>query len=412
MRHMIESSKRNELTKGINCFRNKLGGTKKEVKVMKIIKAILITFLVLTFASGVAMAKVTGRCDNCHTMHNSQNGNAMVFSGQTGPIQLLVRGNCLGCHGDTSSANTIKQIGNSYVPVVYNGNEPTGSTTDTRPLAGGNFYWVANIGDAKGHNVYGVTDSEDGTLGNTPPGYNSNYDPSSKDFNTSYRLTCAGSNGCHGNRDIDTGLGEDYWELCFAAIKGAHHDDDGHTYGEYGVVNDGSTVGKSYRFLYHVVGGEDGDWQQTVNATDHNEYKGQTFATRTSLSWDDVDTISELCAECHGNFHMSGDSGIGSEDPWLRHPTDVVLYDSNYCCDEYTAYTTYNPLAPVARQTIPSSPSETVTPNSDIVACISCHRAHGSPYDDILRWDYNSCVAGSDNTNCGCFICHTKKDSG
>ena len=48
-----------------------------------------------------------------------------------------------------------------------------------------------------------------------------------------------------------------------------------------------------------------------------------------------------------------------------------------------------------------------------IVTCISCHRAHGTPYADLLRWDYsNNCNAGSDNADCGCFQCHTTKDAG
>ena len=44
-----------------------------------------------------------------------------------------------------------------------------------------------------------------------------------------------------------------------------------------------------------------------------------------------------------------------------------------------------------------------------IVLCISCHRAHATPYADILRWDYSSCTAGNQNDDCGCFACHTSK---
>jgi hypothetical protein len=47
-----------------------------------------------------------------------------------------------------------------------------------------------------------------------------------------------------------------------------------------------------------------------------------------------------------------------------------------------------------------------------IVTCISCHRAHGSEYADLLRWDYTAGTsAGSGtNLNSGCFVCHTTKD--
>ncbi|RKY69312.1 MAG: hypothetical protein DRP97_05425, partial [Candidatus Latescibacterota bacterium] len=75
----------------------------------------------------------------------------------------------------------------------------------------------------------------------------------------------------------------------------------------------------------------------------------------------------------------------------------------------------YNPIAPVGRQNIDSisSPSSTVTVGSSgvMVMCLSCHRAHGSPYPDMLRWNYlNTCEAGQSNANCGCFICHTSKN--
>ncbi|WP_156469437.1 hypothetical protein [Candidatus Desulfofervidus auxilii] len=57
------------------------------------------------------MAKVTGVCSNCHTMHNSQDGQPVVkFGGwdpsngqQTGsisdePQEYLLISNCIGCH--------------------------------------------------------------------------------------------------------------------------------------------------------------------------------------------------------------------------------------------------------------------------------------------------------------------------
>ncbi|MCK4488054.1 MAG: hypothetical protein KAU38_15015, partial [Desulfobacterales bacterium] len=43
-----------------------------------------------------------------------------------------------------------------------------------------------------------------------------------------------------------------------------------------------------------------------------------------------------------------------------------------------------------------------------IVMCLSCHRAHGTPNNDLLRWAYTM-DAGSGTDNGGCFICHTTK---
>ena len=91
-----------------------------------------------------------------------------------------------------------------------------------------------------------------------------------------------------------------------------------------------------------------------------------------------------------------------------RHPSDVLIPDSG----EYADYSEYNALAPVAKEEIDDGMknSSVVTPGTDIVTCISCHRPHGSPYPDMLRWDYASCQAGAANSECGCFICHTAKD--
>jgi hypothetical protein len=50
----------------------------------------------------------------------------------------------------------------------------------------------------------------------------------------------------------------------------------------------------------------------------------------------------------------------------------------------------YSPLLPIARKIITSytAPSETVQyNNNDTLMCLTCHRAHASPYNNMLRWD-------------------------
>lgn len=100
-----------------------------------------------------------------------------------------------------------------------------------------------------------------------------------------------------------------------------------------------------------------------------------------------------------------------SSKAWIRHPSDSRLPDAG----EYNAYVTYDPEVPVARPDLSSysgpnnSNRSKVTPDEDLVMCLSCHRPHGSPYPDILRWDYEEMRVGSDNTN-GCFVCHTQKN--
>jgi len=364
-----------------------------------------------------ALGKVHGVCSNCHTMHNSENG-GNVHTG--GPLGNLLKTDCVGCHSSTA-ADTIKVIGavggSSRVPIVYNTVEPTYPTASTasgsdNTLAGGNFYWVEHVGDQYGHNVISHADS----ILTEAPGR---------------KQGCA--NSCHYNLYT--------WSAPWAGTTGggctschtpAHHK---------GGTNTAITDAEDgwYRFLakkhsnnsddHSIKGFEDSDWQQTVSSTDHNEY------------WDEFDGssgvygISRFCAACHGLFHSTlygqwsenggfkpGPGGGWYTAPWFRHPAGIYLPDTG----ETSKYNTdgsgpdgvtgpYNPIAPVSRQNIDSitSPSQLVVVGSsgDMISCVSCHRAHGSPYPDMLRWDYlNTCEAKQPNASCGCLICHTAKD--
>ena len=93
---------------------------------------------------------------------------------------------------------------------------------------------------------------------------------------------------------------------------------------------------------------------------------------------------------------------MGSSTLWIRHPTDIALPTSG----EYGVYdptTAYNVQTPVAWLN-PSSPAR----SDAVVMCLSCHKAHGSPYPDMLRWDYTTSIAGGGASG-GCLNCHTGK---
>ena len=365
-------------------------------------------------------AQVTGQCADCHTMHNSQDGVGMAMewdstyenlSTSSTPFpKLLIRSGCLGCHAGTynSSGDQLESCAK-----VLASSEPAYSLTTPVTSAGGNFWWVKTF-DATGHNVAGIA-GVDGALSYQPPGFDVNYDDAGHGgarnagvATWSTQLTCAGTNGCHG-----TAAATDD----FTAISGAHHGVD--------ATIDGLTCTTSYRFLNGIIGIEDGDWEYTIADGDHNQYHGEDRGDTSTQS--DTRTISYLCCECHGQFHAA-DDGTGAS-PWLRHPTDfdmgIVAADTD---KEYQFYNTgagggaaapYSTTAPVATdQTSITGVKSTVFVVADdaIVTCISCHRAHGSPYDDLLRWQYNEGEAGDIEAasgtagNVGCFICHTTKD--
>ena len=295
-----------------------------------------------------------------------------------GGYPSLTRGSCVGCHTGV--------VDGGPTPFVNSSSEPT------QILAGGNFYWVAQGNDAKGHNVLGIANT-DGDLIQAPGNPNHcadscHYSLATTDYNA------PGCQGCH--------------------LEPKHHAPQ---------QADGTPAKEAngyFRFLaghmsgsgHGVEGIEDSDWQYTVSATDHNEYRGhEEYLTFSAGFYNLNNTMTAYCCGCHGNFHIQRDGDTASAN-WIRHPSDAVIPNSG----EYASYTDYDPIAPVARPDLSgySGPSETVNLGTDLVMCLSCHRAHGSPYDDMLRWNYDpGTVAGgggvSDGT--GCFVCHTEKDN-
>jgi hypothetical protein len=342
---------------------------------LKIIFLFIFFFLLCLPNSYASIA--SDDCEACHALYPG-----MMEEGPAGRQKFVLQNTlCINCHS-SAGRDTIKILGGVRVPVVNNTVKPV------NPLAGGNFYYVGKgFGDRYGHNVDGLA-SPDAKFGNTPPGYDVGTDLSIVGYTDTQPLTCAGSNGCHGNRNVKNP---------FEAIRGAHHADDSPV--------DGSTVAKSYRFLKNtdkvkgVLGLEDQDWGQDSSPKKHNEYSP---------------TMDNFCAECHGSFYRR--DKIGKMSPWFRHPAGVVLPKN----DEYGNYNPdvppppdmpgariYSLDAPVAREVVPASPSEIVKPGTDMVFCLSCHVAHASQNESMLRWDYDAIVSGE--TGGGCLICHTEK---
>ena len=314
----------------------------------------------LTLAAAPVRAAVTGPCVDCHTMHNSQDGAAMGSASD--PEGHLTKDGCIGCH-------TSGGVGGA--PVIdgsYNVDSCAGGTFNESDLAG----------DAGVHNVDIVlsTLGEDNTFTDAIPGLTGgmNSGLGSSDPND---LTCAGLNGCHGDA---TGADND------AGIAGFHH---------------GGKEG--YRYLQvastqaAILGSGADDWEATISSSatgeggEHNIYSSSTTAG-----------INVLCANCHANFHSTSNTQDSGGNNWIRHPTD------NDIPATWTPTVNYreNPFAFADISSL--DPAGTYDATSAQVACISCHRAHGTPYDDILRWDYSAQEAGSGLTK-GCLGCHNKQ---
>jgi hypothetical protein len=321
------------------------------MKIRPMFISIIILISTVFLLSGTVAAVVRGDCDVCH----------VLFPGV--PQYELPYTLCIECHSN-ADPNTVKIFGRCKVPVVYNSVRPN------RLLAGGNFYYISiGSGERKGHNVDGVS-FPDSKFNRTPPGYEKTYDPSTIGYSDTKTLKCSGSNGCHGDRNIEDPV---------KAIMGTHHAVDQPV--------DGTTTARSYRYLKNtgkvkgVTGFEDEEWNRSNTPQKHNEYTA---------------SIDLLCESCHGGFHREEKTG-----PWFRHPIGVFL-PKGY---EYSEYSTD---APIGRVSNPQLSSSDIIPGSDVVICLSCHMAHASPYESMLRWNYDAIVTGEEGKE-GCLICHTGK---
>ena len=338
---------------------------------MKYVRCTMLALMVLTLScmviavtGNIARASVGGQCSDCHTMHYSQGATTPSGAGPDGPYETLLLDDCIGCH----TAPTADPLDNTYNTPFVNGSGLNQTANDC--LAGGYFTSGGDSHDDASHTLTSTA---------SPAGYTSTW------YNgTSAGFSCAGATGCHGDQQTS---GND-----MLAIKGGHHD-----------------TSKAYRMLY--VGGTNttGGTTQPVDGNGAADYEEALIDTATintnasllahnvySAGSGDV-TISELCGKCHGDFHQD----IGTASPWVRHPTDVEIPSTwdiraNFSGNYTDADRKYNPLGFDGAVEAAGDAKAT---------CLSCHRAHGSDVDDILRFPYDSQIAGGGNYT-GCLGCH------
>ncbi len=352
----------------------------------------------LFLQSKIVEAGVTGACANCHTMHNSQGAVEDNETAQEHLLKIKGDGDCLGCHAAPAGEDEYKVEGAPQV-IYYDADDKS-----KRMLAGGTFTTVKD-NDGDGHNIVKLTGKDD--VIKVMPG-----DPDCV-FKVD-ELACAGTKGCHGDRDIENPM---------KAIQKGHHS-------PADAYRDGHDLAHSYRMLNGVagIGAVDYEFGMTNKLIDKNKlgdpninvniYQGE------HLDWPNNapsgKSISWLCGECHGNkesdkgfYSRAGIVSADNNDIWIRHPTDIITKLDNYPnVGEENKYSTEVPLGFVdaikGADFNPEASGVTVT-------CLSCHRAHGSQYKDALRFDYSFMKTGAKGEDLpdgekGCFRCHTDKD--
>lgn len=365
------------------------------IKTMKLGVVILTALVIGLGLSGVSMATVHTDpvCMRCHTMHYSEDGgvpdadqgfgmDAGSESSTTGPFPhlLLDSGSdlCLGCHAKSGTAGAIGDynVGGDAAPAVYN---------STGHSAGDFIYADADGGAtgasvANGHNPGGTigfdTDSyaSDKAPGGAkyPNGVSPDPTDSGLDVEAFMCISCHAPHGITGTNNPD---GVYAYKLLRKEIHGLP------TGNPLPDQNDGLAIYNSYSY---------------ATAEGSGNYPIYT------------DGLSNWCGGCHGSFHnadKTGDTGYGNETntvDWVRHPTDTTLTDDTDFGDEQTNYgTSYSWNYPV------EAPTGTFNNTTAQVFCLSCHRAHASPYKNAMRWKEDASAQGS-QTGTGCNKCHAK----
>jgi len=243
----------------------------KEERVMLNKKLVLGSLAGATLLVGAAVmmptaaeaSVVSGTCVNCHTMHNSDEGNTQAFN-PAPQNQLLKYNGCVGCHAtaDNNDPTLGKATTGAGAPQVND---------SATPLGGG--YFDAN--SLKSHNVI------DTLTGVTFTGAPLTQSPGGSFAQATFDCT-----DCHG------------------AAAGAHHSSATPTSVRTGT----SAAGDSYRFLsqggVYVAGNGLGNYE----------------VLSSGMAAYDATSMNAFCATCHDLFHGTGNTGNG---PFVRHPTNV-----------------------------------------------------------------------------------------
>ncbi len=408
------------------------------MKALRLSLVIMAVALLTIGLGGMAYAFHQGgvaECEGCHTMHNSYEGKAMTSSSPqytAGPF--LLQGAtpseaCLNCHGNTANGS-YHVLDTSFTGGTNLANIPNNYTP------GGDFGWVkltytwsshgenaTSPGDRHGHNVvapaFGI--NSDGVQTVAPGG---NYPAAS--------LACSSCHDPHGRyrRDASGNVGTPTGGTNPVAqpiwASGSYYN------GKAVSANEP----KAYAAVgvYRILGGKDYNSAGGVTAFSADPPIAKVNSSYNSLSGEQTAQIrvaygqgmSEWCANCHSSMlRNSYTSGMGG----LSHPAGNSAKLGSTIATNYNLYvttglmngvaatsgdtlapfetgdTSYATLAALAVNTVWPSAQGGSYPGPDAagtaagVSCMSCHRAHASGFDSILRFSAgDTTITGDDGS--------------
>jgi len=353
---------------------------------------ILVAAAVVVFGlSGISLAfhnGGSGACAGCHQMHNATTTTLL--------LGVDPSSTCLTCHGALDQGSYDIATPSTAMP---SGIPPVNLTP------GGDFGWLnktyypsvrnavtTNYGNHHGHNI-------------TAAGYDNGYLAADADNPTApggtfptAQLACT---SCHDQH------GKGRWTTAgtYSKIGGAIY-----TSGSYGSLPTVSGTDNLATGVYRLLRAQDTVDGVTFGATPpvavvNSSYNRSEYYSQTRTAYGSG--MSDFCGTCHPDMHTT--SGI------LRHPTGQVMagsiqanYNSYVKTGNMTgaATTSYLSLVPFEEgltyttanittlkshaqtdDSVLNGPGSGSVSATATIMCLSCHRAHASAFESMLKWD-------------------------
>ncbi|HBR16190.1 MAG: hypothetical protein A3G39_09765 [Deltaproteobacteria bacterium RIFCSPLOWO2_12_FULL_43_16] len=443
------------LTQGFGLKNKKEEGMKRLILIALLALGLGFGLTLMASTPSMAVHKGSGdlTCGSCHTMHSSQGGTSSPsMGGATGALILLrnslVTGRetihqlCLQCH---AAAGTQGGVQFNACPgtacttppkVLLTSTDAWNTTKDFSTIgAGGDFQFVGSYvsGSYNSTQDGGTALGRGHSIGGTviaPPGNGST-------VGTIATFSCTTCHDPHGT-SATTSTINIYRNLKGGIVAGATDKNWSNmlTNGNIGTSYVGGPTGASDDNSLGTtptggsgIAASNNIWPTYRSSGTQNSYSTSTTpptlggTALTGLDGTGYTLMSAFCAQCHSLWHENVTTGNKTGSDWNRHPVDNRISDTSSASGAgvtITDFTHYNTniaagfKLPAANDA--GSAFYYADNSGDKVFCLSCHFAHGSPYYDILRWDYIAQIdaAGGSQTGNGvasvkgCQQCHNR----
>lgn len=294
-------------------------------------------------------------CGQCHTMHGTEGGQSMIYTGAATVYPKLLRAAtaldlCLYCHENNSLG-----MSNPTPPDVIN------NTLGYTPSAG-DFKHNNVINEANRHSIGSdVTATQ-------PPGYTGTWSNVTGKWGSTFNcLYCHDQHGNSNYRNLRHDPGNPANDTVSAGVTIS-----------YGMTNAFCTAG--------ACDVENSDSGGSAPSGLAKYYRANVKFRRKGA---EVNNISAWCGRCHTRFYGlsgasdmggivnagavgSGDNNSSTSSPWVRHPVGDINIGSTNLHTDYSAATN------LSNNVIKTADYDGSRGNSDDQPfCLSCHYAHG-----------------------------------